>query len=531
MSLTEKSYAFDFSINRKSIIKVIGVGGGGSNAVNFMFNQGIRDVDFIICNTDNQALQTSPVHTKLQLGENINHGLGAGGNPIKGREAAMDSREAIKEVLSDGTKMVFITAGMGGGTGSGAAPVIAQIARELGILTVGIVTLPFSMEGVKKMKIAEESVAEMRAYCDTVIEICNDKISEMFPTYTFRKAFGCADAILTTAAKSISELITMPAYVNVDFEDVKAVMANSGYAVMGSSAASGEDRAIEAVKSALSSPLLQTRDINGAQKILVSIITSEDHEATMQEITDICEFVQEKAGNTADLKYGCSIDNSLSDTLRVTVVVTGFEVSSATKQPTPVSTEPAKIQMKADVPVEADIVPPKPEAARPVYPTPTVGAPVFPDPESLNEKHVAPTAQAGEGDEIRESKPEKQTVEAGTGPMIVDNLPPKENYHYVDLTGQSILSYSSPEGVERPLIDVDKMLSEENGLKDRLRSYNTRLEFDTDTIKRLETPAYKRLRKEASSPDLQQMQQPSRYTISPNMEIVNNNKFLHDRPD
>ena len=252
--MAENTYAFDMPTHHKSIIKVIGVGGGGSNAVNYMFNQGIKDVEFVVCNTDSQALQMSPVPNKLQIGINLTSGLGAGANPEKGKNAAIESKEEIRELLGDDTRMIFITAGMGGGTGTGAAPVIASVAQEMGILTVGIVTSPFGFEGRKKTKQANEGIDALKEYCDTVLVILNDKIKEIYGNLSIREAFGQADNVLTTASKGIAEIITVSGYVNVDFEDVKTVMKGAGAAVMGSSETTGENRARRAAEAAINSP-------------------------------------------------------------------------------------------------------------------------------------------------------------------------------------------------------------------------------------------------------------------------------------
>ena len=319
------NYSFDLPEHHKSIIKVIGVGGGGSNAVNHMCNLGIKDVEFIVANTDRQALESSPVPNKLQVGVNLTEGLGAGANPEKGRNAAIESKEDIKEMLSDHTKMVFITAGMGGGTGTGGAPVIAQVAKELDILTVGIVTAPFGFEGSKKRKQAEAGIKALKESCDTVLVISNDKIKEIFGNLPIREAFAEADNVLTTAAKGIAEIITVPGYVNVDFEDVKTVMMDAGAAVMGSSETSGENRARRAAEAAMNSPLLNNESIQGAEKILLSIISGEEAELQMDELTDITDYIEEFAGTDAEVIFGHGVDSDLGQNIRVTVIATGFE--------------------------------------------------------------------------------------------------------------------------------------------------------------------------------------------------------------
>ncbi|MBA4408779.1 MAG: cell division protein FtsZ [Bacteroidota bacterium] len=318
---------FDLTVNSGSIIKVIGVGGGGGNAVNHMYYQGIRDVDFMVCNTDAQALINSPVPFKVQLGSSLTEGRGAGNKPETGRDSAIENIEDVKKVLRNNTKMVFITAGMGGGTGTGGAPVIAAAARELGILTVGIVTIPFRNEGRRRIKQAVEGIAAMEAHVDSLLIINNERIREMYGDSKISDAFAKADNILTTAAKGIAEIITVPGYINVDFADVETVMRNSGVALMGTGIASGVNRALVAVEQALNSPLLNNNDIMGARNILLNI-TSGIEEITMDEIGEITDYVQEKAGNSADLIWGNGVDEAMGDKISVTIIATGFSTSS-----------------------------------------------------------------------------------------------------------------------------------------------------------------------------------------------------------
>jgi cell division protein FtsZ len=322
------TYRFDLPTHLQSIIKVIGVGGGGSNAVNNMYSRGIKDVSFVVCNTDAQALENSPIPRKLQLGIHLTGGLGAGANPKVGKNAALESKEDIKELLSDATKMVFVTAGMGGGTGTGAAPVIASIARKLGILTVGIVTQPFAFEGKKKLQQAQEGIEQLRQHCDTVLVILNDRLRAVLGNLSIGNAFAQADNVLTTAAKSIAEIITVPGYVNVDFEDVKTVMQNAGAAVMGSGQAEGEARALKAAEAALASPLLDYKDIHGAKKILLSIVSGKDAELQMDELTIITDYIQDQIGDDAEMIFGHGSDPQLEENIRVTVIATGFEEKS-----------------------------------------------------------------------------------------------------------------------------------------------------------------------------------------------------------
>jgi cell division protein FtsZ len=322
------TYRFDLPTHHQSIIKVIGVGGGGSNAVNNMYDRGIKDVSFVVCNTDAQALENSPIERKLQLGIHLTGGLGAGANPEVGKNAALESRDDIKELFSDATRMVFVTAGMGGGTGTGAAPVIAGIARKMGILTVGIVTQPFSFEGKKKLQQAQEGIKQLRQHCDTVLVILNDRLRSVFGNLSIGNAFAQADNVLTTAAKSIAEIITVPGYVNVDFEDVKTVMQNAGAAVMGSGQAEGEGRALKAAEAALASPLLDYKDIHGAKKILLSIVSGKEAELQMDELTIITDYIQDRIGTDAEMIFGHGSDLQLEEYIRVTVIATGFEEES-----------------------------------------------------------------------------------------------------------------------------------------------------------------------------------------------------------
>ncbi len=347
---------FDLPKDHNSIIKVIGVGGGGSNAVNHMYRQGINGVDFLICNTDQQALDASPVPTKVQLGTALTSGRGAGSIAEVGHNAALENYDEIRQLLSDGTRMVFITAGMGGGTGTGAAPVIAQIAKEMGILTVGIVTYPFQFEGKKRAKQAEEGITQLRQNVDTLLVVCNDKLREMYGNLSLKEAFGKADDILTTAAKGIAEVITVTGYINVDFEDVRTVMSNSGVAIMGSAKASGENRALRAVQEAMASPLLNDNNIKGANYILLNI-TSGISEVMMDEIAEITDYIQDEAGSTAEIIWGTGMDETLGDNISVTLIATGFKTSMQVGSE--LEAKPAKIvhELKKDEPVQKVVTP------------------------------------------------------------------------------------------------------------------------------------------------------------------------------
>ncbi|MBP6934888.1 MAG: cell division protein FtsZ [Paludibacteraceae bacterium] len=306
-----------------SIIKVIGVGGGGSNAVNHMFREGITDVSFVVCNTDDQALKKSPVPIQIQLGVNITEGLGAGSKPEVAREAAIESLPEIEKMLSDNTKMAFITAGMGGGTGTGAAPVIAEAAKKLGILTVGIVTIPFAFEGKRKIMQALEGVRQMSKHVDAILIINNEKLREIYPDIELSNAFNIADNVLANAAKGIAEIITVDGYINVDFADVYTIMKNGGVAVMNTGRATGEKRITKAIENALDSPLLDNRNVHEAKKILLSLYCSTTNKIVMEEVSEINEFM-DKMGEDIEVIWGVTFDEDLGDDVKITLIATGF---------------------------------------------------------------------------------------------------------------------------------------------------------------------------------------------------------------
>lgn len=385
----------------KSIIKVIGVGGGGSNAVSFMYRQGIIGVDFAICNTDNQSLELSPVPTKIQLGPDLTEGRGAGSKPDVGKQACIESVEDVRSFLSDGTKMLFVTAGMGGGTGTGAAPIIAGLAREMNILTVGIVTLPFVFEGKRRSTFAVEGLAEMKANVDALIVISNDKLRDIHGNLMISEAFSKADNILTTAAKGIAEIITVPGYINVDFEDVNTVMRDSGVAIMGTSIAEGPNRAIDAVTSALNSPLLEDNDISGAEHILLNI-SSGSNEVTMDEISQITDYVQEKSGYGTDLIWGNCTDETLGEKISITVIATGFD--NRKKSTRVVETNQKSIQLKLEEPAE----PKSEEVIKVNLDEPVINTIEF---ESENFKINPQEQVSGKGDEPFVKKVEKAIEE------------------------------------------------------------------------------------------------------------------------
>ncbi len=323
----ERLMNFDLPVDGSSIIKVVGIGGGGGNAINHMYNQGIKDVNFIVCNTDAQALSRSPVSTKIQLGESLTEGRGAGNKPEIGRQAAIENLDDVMEALSSNTKMVFLTAGMGGGTGTGAIPIIAKAAKEQGVLTVAIVTIPFRFEGQRRINQAIEGIHELGQHVDSLLVINNEKLREVAGNMKLSEAFSHADNILAAAAKGIAEIITVPGYVNVDFADVHTVLADSGVALMGTGMAEGENRATKAIEEALTSPLLNDNDITGTENILLNI-NSGNEEITMDEIGEITDYINAEVGANPNIIWGTGTDETLENNVSVTIIATGYEDNS-----------------------------------------------------------------------------------------------------------------------------------------------------------------------------------------------------------
>ena len=319
----DNNFSFDLPKNKSNVMKVMGVGGGGSNAVNHMFQQGITGVDFVVCNTDSQALDKSPVPNKIQLGVNLTEGLGAGANPEIEKLAAVETHEELRELLETQTKMLFITAGMGGGTGTGAAPIIAEFAKELGILTVGIVTIPFDFEGKTRQLQAQKGLKKLKKTVDSLIIINNNKLRQVYGNLGFKEGFSKADEVLATAAKGIAQVITHHYTQNIDLKDAKTVLANSGTAIMGSATSSGSNRANDAIIKALDSPLLNDNKIDGSKNVLLLIVSGTD-EITIDEIGEINEYVQKETGNSANIIMGVGEDQELGNNISVTVIATGF---------------------------------------------------------------------------------------------------------------------------------------------------------------------------------------------------------------
>ncbi|WP_207434979.1 cell division protein FtsZ [Sabulibacter ruber] len=502
--MSVSSYKFDVPSHSKSIIKVIGVGGGGSNAVNHMFNQGIKDVEFVVCNTDEQALKSSSVPNKLQIGTNLTEGLGAGANPERGKQAALESKEEIRELLGAHTKMVFITAGMGGGTGTGAAPVIAKVAKELDILTVGIVTAPFAFEGKKKRVAADNGIKELSENCDTVLVILNDRLREMFGNLPIRAAFAKADNVLTTAAKSIAEIITVTSDVNVDFEDVKTVMKDSGVAVMGSAITEGENRALRAAEESLSSPLLNNTDIHGAQKILLSIMSGDQAELEMDELTEITEYIQDKAGDEAEVIFGHGIDSSLGASIRVTVIATGFAREIVTLPPAKKSIEAGPVGATAPQAV-TEVV------AEPVAPVATYS--------------VTPPASATQlvaNDPVRKPAPAAPVAE--NNKIIFD----------LDSSNEIFTPSVEEETVEAPAVQDPRPYSLHDKMserRERLRKLSADAYTDASIKEKLEVPAYLRRNVQLENVSPSAEQKISRFNLNDDNELLGDNRFLHDNVD
>jgi cell division protein FtsZ len=354
MKMSDEIMNFDLPVESSSIIKVLGVGGGGNNAVNHMFEKGIKDVNFIVCNTDHQALQKSQVPVKVQIGEILTEGMGAGCQPEKGRTAALENLEDVMETLGGNTRMVFLTTGMGGGTGTGAIPVIAKACREAGLLTIAVVTIPFKSEGKIRIRYAIDGITELKDHVDSLLVINNEKLREIYGNLGVSSAFSKADDVLTTAVKGIAEIITVTGYINVDFADVETVMKDSGVAIMGMGMAEGENRALRAIENALASPLLNSNDITGAKSILINISSGTgDHEITMDELGEITDYMYDVASDDALIIRGLSQDETLGGNINVTVIATGFEANSIF--------QPYKARTKNKVDLFGDntIVPPK----------------------------------------------------------------------------------------------------------------------------------------------------------------------------
>jgi len=524
---------FDLPKGSTSIIKVIGVGGGGSNAVNHMYDQGIKGVDFIVCNTDRQALDISPVPLKIQLGPSLTEGRGAGSIPEIGRNAAVENIEEIRAFLGDGTKMVFVTAGMGGGTGTGAAPVIAQIAKELGILTVGIVTVPFSFEGRKRRQQAEEGLEAMRNNVDTLLVINNERLREMAGNLSLVNAFSKADNVLTTAAKGIAEVISVTGAINVDFNDVNTVMKDSGVAIMGSSQAEGEDRALVAVKEALNSPLLNDNDISGAKYVLLNI-TYGDIDVTMDEISEITDYIQDEAGSTADVIWGHGYDATLGDKLSVTLIATGFGSQPITGfEKAPERTvrtleEEPKNEIKAPLTSPTQVVDSAP-SEEPFLKVKEVEEPVA-------ERPVTPTPavepQTGINFDWDLSSETTKPLETPTQTIV---QPREEDSVKRFFLEDEVEQKNNLENVQtRVALSPEEMQRRNTERMERIQQYNVKLK-KAEGLKELEDePAYVRRNIHLEDVSKSAEQKVSRFGLTDDQNgsgLRTNNSFLHDNVD
>jgi cell division protein FtsZ len=533
---------FNLPKDQSSIIKVIGVGGGGSNAVNHMYKQGIVGVNFIVCNTDAQALEYSPVPNKIQLGPERTSGVGAGSNPEVGKLSCEESEEELKDILSKNTKMLFITAGMGGGTGTGAAPVVARIAREMGILTVGIVTTPFSYEGSRKINQAEEGIVAMKEYVDTILVISNDKLREMYASLKRSEAFAIANNILATAAKSISEIITVPGEMNVDFADVSHVMKNSGVAIMGIGLAEGEDRALRAVQSALNSPLLNDNDIKGAKKILINI-SSGTEEMSIDEMDTITDYIRESASSDVDVILGTVDDMNLGEKICVTLIATGFTTGNSayidksnkvfTLSQESKDLAPAQLALEIPVPTLNEVVPTQ-------------------DQYVLISNNEVVIAQ--ENNEVVNEAPKNEVID------FMWDVPVENNESVMEVKKDDMLNFElkKPEetiesvapvapsneitviasSTSEPInFDANEQIRNErkNRLKDMSLKFN-----NSSSLQELENePAYLRRNKQLEEVTPSNESSVSKYTVSNNVsfngenrpEIKRNNPFLHDTVD
>lgn len=553
---------FEMLKDKSSIIKVIGVGGGGGNAVNHMYSQGITGVDFIICNTDAQALEASPIPNKVQLGASLTEGMGAGSIPEVGKNSAIENVEDIKDMLGSTTRMLFITAGMGGGTGTGASPIIAKAAKELDILTVAIVTTPFSFEGKRRKMQADEGLEELKKYVDSYLIISNDRLREIFGNLTMSSAFAQADDILTTAAKGIAEIITVPGYINVDFKDVRTVMKDSGVCIMGSYAAEGENRAHTAVEGALASPLLKDNEIEGARYILLNI-SSGAKEVTMDEVSIITDYIQDKAGLSADLIWGNCIDENLGDKLSVTIIATGFQTTeqrAKDKQNEVKKTilTPEAPLVKPVEPVNSFMAPKEePVITGPILKVqeekqqpdlfgdlfnPVNKAPIVASPSATSEEEAPKVVHQLVEEDIEATEPKGEPDEAGFELKIA------ETEFVFETPIASVPEEEAPEttkAVATPQASNADQDKTDETIEEQLRKSKERILRLKDLSMKLRTtnglqeleniPAYQRKQMQLQQIQHSSESQVSRFTLTNDedgeTEIRPNNSFLHDNVD
>jgi cell division protein FtsZ len=555
--MNEKESLFEFNLpkNRSSIIKVIGVGGGGGNAVNYMYENGIEGVDFVVCNTDSQALEASPVPTKIQLGAELTEGLGAGSNPETGRKAAEESIDKVTELLDANTKMLFITAGMGGGTGTGAAPVIAEVAKEKGILTVGVVTIPFSTEGGNRHKYAMKGLKELRKNVDTLLVINNDKLIEIYGNLTFTQAFAKANEVLNTATKGIAEVISQHLLVNIDLNDARRVLENSGTAVMGQATASGENRAIEAVKGALDSPLLNDNNIKGAKQVLLKIVTGGgEEEIRMMELSDIKQKIQEAAGCEVNIIEGIGIDPELNGEVCVTVIATGFNVK--------VIKDDVTVTLDGEKNID-DVLSQEKEEVQEVISAKTEDKgqhTIFDNEtelemeETLNDPELEIEEIEKEVEIELEEQELEQTEEKELSTEIALDLEPQKVVidldDEVELPGELIPTLKQEDTIEEveleikeeaindeetPPVNLETLTNKSREREDRLKNISMKLRTPSGLTALEDEPAYKRDNVELEETPHSSESEVSKYTLSEGednkTEIKPNNSFLHDNVD
>ena len=546
MNSNDLGIDFQMPKNQSSQIKVMGIGGGGSNAVNYMFENGIKGVDFVICNTDLQALEASRVPIKIQLGAELTEGLGAGSNPEVGKKAAEESSDKITELLDANTKMLFVTAGMGGGTGTGAAPVIAEIAQEKDILTVGVVTIPFSTEGGYRREYADKGIIELKNYVDTLLVIDNEKLIEVYGDLTFTHAFAKANEVLNTATKGIAEVISQHLLVNIDLNDARKVLENSGTAVMGQAKVEGENRAIEAVMEALDSPLLNDNDITGAKQVLLKIVTGDgDGEIKMSELAKIKNKIQEAAGTNVNIIEGIGIDSELGMAISVTVIATGFEEKRKPKNPTTINLEEdsldnilelnsdelkisnndntqQKLLLEDDIIVdthsEKDI---NIENKEDIISS-----------SSVSQNISKPIVLNLENDDLNElESPEDIINSIVTEEKNVE----KEAQVETNVKGDLISSETSLNTDEENQLNTDFIKVESRERENRLRNLSMQLRTPSGLTSLEDIPAYKRNNVEITELNHSSETEISTYTLTNNnensSEVKKNNSFLHDNVD
>ena len=564
MSAIDLGMDFQMPKNQSSQIKVMGIGGGGSNAVNYMFTNGIKGVDFVVCNTDSQALEASPILVKIQLGQNLTEGLGAGSNPEVGRRAAEESADRITELLDANTKMLFLTAGMGGGTGTGAAPVIAEIAKEKGILTVGVVTIPFNTEGGYRKQYADEGIAELKKYVDTLLVINNEKLIEVYGDLTFTNAFAKANEVLNTATKGIAEVISQHLLVNIDLNDARKVLENSGTAVMGQATVEGENRAIEAVIEALDSPLLNDNDITGAQQVLLKIVTGDgDGEIRMSELGNIKNKIQEAAGRNVNIIEGIGIDPELGLAISVTVIATGFSEkrkpkgqitvgldegnydNMETKEKNVINNTPNKKEVK---PLTDEVAPVQQALLLDEeidFAIPTIDEPtLIVDREEKAEEMIEPVVES-------HNTPEKVVFDLGTeyGGVSIEEEESAEEVISSILEEEVVVSQSivlalddeieekeeTLNTLEAAPVNPEVMKVEARERENRLRAISMQLRTPSGLTSLEDVPAYKRNNIELEDPTHSSESEVSTYTLtngnSNTTELKQNNSFLHDNVD